>query len=264
VRSRRVVGLCLLVGLLVATSVVPGTHGSPPTLSVASWGKFLTGISLPTLAPGESGVVSFTLQDPLGVPMVGVLLTLGVYEFNAYPGNATGPVPTNGPVFSGTGIAAADAITISVGNLTRNAPAYASPGAVSVAVSVPSGAPEGTYAVRTSLAFLANGSAYLLESRGFFSTAQWENATAPPGAPSTLNVSRLGVSGVIPESGVLVRSNPFPVALAVVLGGALILAAVGGYWALRRGPRSRSGARAGPPPNQAETAFGKSRSSDGD
>lgn len=262
--SRRIVLPLLLVGLLVVAGFAPLAAAAPSPAPESTWGRFLTNVSVPTVAPGSSEVVSFAVQDPLSAPLVGVLLTLEVYEFNAYPGNATGPAPSNGPVFSGNGIAARDSVTVTVGNLSPGGSSFASPGSVSIDVSVPSGAPEGTYAVRTSLAFLAGGSAYLLESRGFFSQAQWENATSPPGAPSTLNASRLGVSGVLPETAVLVRTNPFPVALAVVLGGAIVLAALGGYWALRRGPRSRSGARAGPPPNQAETAFGNKRSSDGD
>jgi hypothetical protein len=264
-RGRLVVLALVLVGVLLlpawSAATAPPTG---PTAPIATWGRFLTGIAMPTLAPGGSGVVAFSVQDPLGVAITGVVLTLGVYGFNAYPGNATGPVPTNGPTFSGAGVAPSDSVTLSVGGLTPNGTSYSSPGTVSLVVDAPSGAPQGTYAVRTSLAFVAGGSSYLLESRGFFTAAEWASATAPPGAPSTLNVSRLGVSGVIPETGVLVRSNPFPVALSVVLAGAVVLAAVGGYWAVRRGPRSRSGARAGPPPNQAETAFGNRRSNDGD
>ncbi|MFI5415631.1 MAG: hypothetical protein ACHQ16_08330, partial [Candidatus Lutacidiplasmatales archaeon] len=239
-------------------------RAAPMGLPTAQWGDFLGGLTVPALAPASSGVISFTVADPLGVPLSGVVLTLGLYEFNAYPGNATGPVPSPNPEFSGPGLSPGSSIAISVGNLTPGGAEFSSPGSLAVTVSVPSGAPEGTYAIRTSLVFRAGGDGYLLESRGFFSAAQWENATASPGTPSALNATRLGVSGVIPESGLLVRSNPFPVALAVVLGGALVLAGVGGYWAVRRGPRSKSGAKAGPPPSQAETALGKRRSNDGD
>ncbi|MCI4325415.1 MAG: hypothetical protein L3K00_06010 [Thermoplasmata archaeon] len=263
-RRGRIVLPLLLAVLLLAPGWIAAAAPSPPTAPIASWGRFLTGISVPAVAPGASEVVAFTLQDPLGVPMSGILLTFGVYAFNAYPGNATGAVPGGGPVFSGNGVGAGSSVTIGVGNLTPNGTAFSSPGSISLIVAAPAGAPQGTYAIRTSVSFLAGGSAYLLESRGFFSASEWANATAPPGAPSTLNVSRLGVSGVLPETGLLVRSNPFPVALSLVLAGAVVLAALGGYWAVRRGPRSKSGANAGPPPNQAETAFGNNRSNDGD
>jgi hypothetical protein len=265
VRSPRLLLVLLLVGLLLLPALpAPAAAAAPPTLPVASWGGFLSGISLPTLSPGASGVVSFAVSDPLSVPIGNVELTFGIYAFNAYPGNATGPVPANGPDFSGPGTVGDGSATIAVGNHTPGGPSFTSPGTVALGIGAPSGAPEGTYAIRTSLSFLAGGTSYRLESRGFFTTAEWENATSPPGAPSSLNVTRLGVAGVIPETAILVRSNPFPVVLAVVVSGAAVLAAVGGYWAVRRGPRSRSGATVGPPPSQAETALGNSRSSDGD
>jgi hypothetical protein len=265
VRNGRV-GLVLLAVVLVVLSGVPlRVSANPPVLPLALEGRFLDGLTMPTLAPGSSGGVEFVVSDPLLVPMTDVVLTLAVYAFNAYPGNATGPVVAGtDPQFSGAGTSRGDAVTIPVGTLSPNATPFTSQGNVSLVVSAPSGAPQGTYAVRTSLRFTANGTAYVLESRGFFSNAAWANATSAPGAPSTLNVSRLGVSGVSPESAVLVRSNPFPVALAIVLGGAICLAALGGYWAVRRRPGSRSGATAGPPPNHAETTLGKSRTSDGD
>lgn len=271
-RSRRAVLVLVLLFALVLPSGLPLTRATPTAVPVGEWGQFLTGIEVPTLTPSSTGVVAFTLGDALGVPISSVVLTLGMYAFNAYPGNATGPVPSQGPrLLGGEGSPSSfglppitTPVSILVGNLTPGGPGFSSPGSTSILVTVPSGAPEGTYAIRTSLTFVAAGKPYLLESRGFFTAAEWENATAAPGTPSSLNATRLGVSGVIPETALLVRSNPFPVALAVVLAGALVLAGVGGYWAVRRGPRSKSGARAGPPPNQAETAFGKRRSNDGD
>jgi hypothetical protein len=268
VRSRRAVLVLVLLFALLLPGALPPARASPSELPVADWGGFLAGIEVPTLAPGSSGVVAFTVADPLGVPMANVVLTLQLYAFNAYPGNATGPVPSPGAMLQGGTSGGTDgppsSVSVSVGNLSPGGPGFSSPGSTTVLVVAQSSAPSGTYAIRTSLAFLAAGKPYLLESRGFFTAAEWENATSAPGTPSSLNATRLGVSGVLPETALLVRSNPFPVALAVVLVGALVLAAVGGYWAVRRGPRSRSGATAGPPPNQAETALGNKRSSDGD
>jgi hypothetical protein len=261
---RAVVALLVVVLLAVVGLPTPG-HAAPPVLPIALDGRFLTGLQMPTLAPGTSGGLEFLVGDPLGARMTDVVLSFSVYAFNAYPGNATGPVLAgSAPTFSGAGTSNGSTVMVPLGTLQPQAPPFACPGNVSMLVSAPSGAAQGTYAVRSSLTFLTNGTNYVLESRGYFSAAQWESATGAPGAESSLNLSRLGVSGVIPDSAVLVRSNPFPLALAIVLGGALVLAAVGGYWAVRRRPGSTSGARAGPPPNQAETALGKSRTSDGD
>jgi hypothetical protein len=264
VRSRRPAALLVVAALLLIVAAAPPAVGAPPSLPPATYIRFLSNLTMPTLAPGASGPVEFSVTDPLPLPLASVVLTLGVYAFNAYPGNATGPVPAGeAPQFTGSGAATSDSVSIPIGALPSGA-VYSSPGSVGLSVAAPPGAPQGTFAVRTSLTFTYNGSSYVLESRGFFSASAWANATSVPGTPSSLNASRLGVSGILPESAVLVRSNPFPVALAVVLGGAVVLAALGGYWAVRRRPGSRSGAKAGPPPSQAETAFGKSRTSDGD
>ncbi|MCI4370907.1 MAG: hypothetical protein L3J81_06235, partial [Thermoplasmata archaeon] len=248
--------------LLVVT--LPATVAGPAVLPPATYIRFLSGLSIPTLAPGSSELFQFTVTNPLPATMTSVVLSFGVYAFNAYPGNATGPVPAGeAPTFSGTGAPPSPTVSIAIGTLAVGG-SYGSPGSVGLAVAAPAGAPQGTYAVRTSLTFSSGGSPYVLESRGYFSAAAWANATSAPNAPSTLNASRLGVSGVIPESAVLVRSNPFPLALGVVLAGALVLAAVGGYWAVRRRPGPRSGASAAPPPSQADTALGNKRTSDGD
>ncbi|HXQ94216.1 MAG TPA: hypothetical protein VN864_03485 [Thermoplasmata archaeon] len=255
----------LLVAVLVVAMGIPTTRAAPAPLNPSLYGRFLSNLSMPTLAPGDSGPVGFSLGDALGTPITGVTLTFDVYAFNAYPGNATGPAPADGaPLFAGASGAPSSSITLSVGSLSPNGPMFASPGAVDLTVAAPAGSPQGTYAVRTSLAFTSNGSDYLLESRGYFSASEWANATAAPHSPSYLNATRLGVSGVLPESAVLVRSNPYPLVLAIVLGGSVVLAALGGYWAVRWRPGSKSGAVAGPPPNHADTAFGKSRKSDGD
>jgi hypothetical protein len=264
-RSGRRLGPILLAILLVATASVPVARGAPPELAPSLYGRFLTNLSMPTLAPGSSGSVGFSLSDPLTVAISGITLVFEVYAFNAYPGNATGTVPAGGsPEFSGVAGASGGRAVLTLPSLSPGSAPYGSPGQVELTVAAPAGSPEGTYAIRTSLAFSANASSYLLESRGYFSSSQWANATAPTHAPSSLNVSRLGVSGILPESAVLVRSNPYPVALAVVLAGAVVLAALGGYWAVRRRPGSRSGAVAGPPPSHADTALGNSRSNDGD
>jgi hypothetical protein len=187
-----------------------------------------------------------------------VAATLGFYAFNAYPGNATGGLPPNLPSLSVGGQVGTTA-SLSAGDL-------ASGGSVSfsVGVTAPSDCPSGTFALRTSVDFTLNGTPYRLESRGYFSDAVWASATSGPNGTSTLNLSVLGVSGIVPETGVLVRSNPYPPVLYVVLASAFVLAGAGGFYAWRRGPGSRSGARTPELPSQALSAFGKRRTSDGD
>jgi hypothetical protein len=265
VPSRRVLAVALALLLLGG-----GALGAPtaraagyPALPAADEGRFLSGIAAPVLAPGGSGALTFTLTDPLSTALAGVVLTFGLYGFNAFPGNATGPLPSDGvPTFTGVGAAGASD-SVRIGALGPGE-SFSPAGNVSVGLSVPASAPSGTYAIRTSLAFRAGNTSYLLESKGYFTAAQWASATILPNRSATLNLSRLGVSGVLAETALLVETNSIAPWLYGVLAASLLLAAAGGYVAWRRSSRSSSGARTPPPPQKARTAFGSSRRSDGD
>jgi hypothetical protein len=128
-------------------------------------------------------------------------------------------------------------------NLTLGAlsPGGSETGSVGVATS--DNTPSGDFAVRTALSFRANGTQYLLESRGWFSTSEWAAATELPGGGTTLNLTVLGVSGVTAETAILVSSSSWDWALGIILGAALVLVGVGAFVYFRRGPKSSSGAR---------------------
>ena len=263
-RSRRGAGPLLAAALVLLVVTLPATVAGPAVLPPATYIRFLSGLSIPTLAPGSSELFQFTVTNPLPATMTSVVLSFGVYAFNAYPGNATGPVPAGeAPTFSGTGAPPSPTVSIAIGTLAVGG-SYGSPGSVGLAVAAPAGAPQGTYAVRTSLTFSSGGSPYVLESRGYFSAAAWANATSAPNAPSTLNASRLGVSGVIPESAGTGPVEPVP---ARARGRPRRRArARCGRGLLGRPPTSRAEVRGerGPPPSQADTALGNKRTSDGD
>ena len=241
--ARRAYPTVVVLAAFLLSALVPGTLAAPvaagvPPLPSAVYTAFLTELAVPVAAPGSTVTLQGLLSNPLSDPINAVNLTFQLYEFNGYPGNGTGPLPSAGnPTFVSPHAS---------GSVEWFDEVALAPGAsVSVAatIAVPSGAAAGDYAVRTGLEFASNGTTYLLESRGYFSYAEWTNATTLPGGGSTLNVSRLGVSGILPETAISVQSSPFPIVLAALLGGALVLAGAGAYYAVRRGPGSRSGAR---------------------
>lgn len=256
----------LAVGaLLLFVGTLPSpASGAYPKVAVALDSQFLTNLSAPVLAPGQSGSIDYRLANPLNRALTNATLSFEVYAFNAYPGQAMG-FPDNS-----TGLPAGTATPVlslggQQGASLRVSVAVLAPGAsVSFPLGVSAGGAlaDGTYAVRTSLSFVSAGAGYLLESRGFISATQWANATA--GGNGTLNVSRLPVSGVLPETAVLVRMQDLAFPLYVVLGAAFVLAVAGAYFAWRGGPGSKSGARGTPVDHSAPSAFGKSRTSDGD
>lgn len=261
VRSRPArgrLGTWLTLGILLAAlplGAAAPARAAYPGLPLALDIEFLTGLGVPSLAPGASGTLFANLTNPLPSLMTAVVLGFEVYSFVAYPGNTSSPPPLSSPALAGGNRVGSP----SVYSLASLGPGTTLP--VPLTVSVPSGAASGAYLVRVSLAFDANGSSYLLESRGYFSPEAWANATGPNGS---VEASRLGVSGVLPETAVPVRSNAFPLVLYPLLGASLVLAGLGGYYAFGRGPKSSAGARLDSPPQRAPRAFGKRRKREGD
>ncbi len=251
-----VVGAVLLAGLAAPAPAARAAAGYP-VLPDGTWARFVPALTGPTLDPGSSGRISVEVADPLAAALDGVTLSLQVYAFNPTTGNASEAPPTGASPLLASGGLGVNETTPSIGaGGTWNQ---------SVPVSVPSSAPSGVFAVRLSLAFASGGTDYRLESRGFFSAAAWAAATEGPNGTPTINASKLGVSGVVPETSVLVRS-PASIdwVLYGLLGASLVLAGVGAYLWSRSGPGSRSGARRGSPPQSAPRALGNSRTRDGD
>jgi hypothetical protein len=241
--------------------ILPGTVGSSaasyPVLPDADWSSILGQLSGPTLTPGSAGSVTFRVTNPLPDPLDGARVSLQVYAFNPTGGGGGSLPPViSSPTFPG-GV---------LGNNSTAPPVipFSTSWNWSVHVTVPSTAPTGDYAVRLSVSFSMNNTSYVLESRGFFSASAWASATEYPNGTPTINASRLGVSGVVPETSILVSPASTPFVLYAVLGVGLGLAALGAYWWTRSETKSKSGARRPSPPQSAPTAFGSNRSSDGD
>jgi hypothetical protein len=223
--------------------------------------EFLPMLSLAPVVPGGSSVLSFALANPLPYPLANVTLQFGVYAFNALPGTGSGPMPSASPGLASDGASAAQ-LTIPVGALGPRAAGWSTP----ITVDAPAAAPLGTYAIRDALSFSLNGSEFRLESIGFFSPSVWKNATVLPNGSPTVNLTRLGVSGVLPETALLVEDSGTVDWTLVALGSAAgALALAGAYVALRRRPPSSSSGRTpSPEKSHAETALGKSESNAGD
>ena len=259
----RAVALALVVVVLSGSVGVPVPASGYPVLPIAESDGWLANLSAPDLDPGASGPLHLTLRDRLAVPIESVALRLEVYEYAGIGENASSVgASATSPTFDGPG-ASGSVEAIDLQTLAPGA-ALQVPGDRSVLVHVPSGTPSGTFAIRTSLRFLVGSTAYLLESRGFFGASEWANATILVNGTPVLNVSRLGTSGVLPETSVYVNGPSIAPTLYVLLGLSFGLAALGGYLAWRRGPGSSSGARGTEAARSAPSTFGKSRTSEGD
>ena len=232
--------LAVAVALAVLFVLLPNpVAASSPPLPLAYDGTLLSNLSAPSLAPGASGTLSFRVADPASFgPMSSVLLTLQVYAFNAFPGNATSTITTAGTPVLVTPSASGTSVNLTLDPLS---PGTSEPGSVGVVTS--DNTPSGDFAVRSALSFRANGTQFLLESRGWFTASEWAAATELPGGATTLNLTVLGVSGVTPETAILITSSSWDWALGLLLGGALVLVGLGAFVYFRRGPKSSSGVR---------------------
>jgi hypothetical protein len=231
-----------VVALLLAATVGPAAGAAPiPPVPIPLDRYFLSNLSLPSVAPGGSTHLTFSVGDParLAAPLTGTVVTFQLYAFNGYPGtgNATLPVG-NAPALTNA-TASGSAVSVSLGTVASGSTVT---GAVGVVTA--SSTPAGTFAIRTAVAFDLNGSPRLLESRGWFSASAWASATElPNGSASLTNASlaMLNVSGIVPETALLVAPNDWPWALGALLAGAFALLGVGAWFYWRRGPGSTAG-----------------------
>jgi len=267
VRSRGRVRASPAVVLLVVAATLGLAFAGLPTASAAQYPPvplaldrwFVSNLTGAELSPGSGGSISFTVGDPLvGESMSSPVLTLQVYAFNAFPGNATSAVGVSAPPILVTATTSGASVNLSFGTIAPNGTV-----AASVAVQSSGATPSGTFAVRVALRFVADGADYLLESRGWFTTPEWAAATAGPNGSVDLNVSALGVSGILPETSILVSSSNLSTAIYAVLGAGLVLVGLAA-WLYFRPPKSSSGVRKAPDVTQAPSALGSRRTRDGD
>ncbi len=243
-RSRSAAALLVLSVIVLGSLTLPASAraAAAPPLPIGDGAILMGNLSSASLTPGESGAVSFTVVDPLSVAIADAVATFDVYAFNAFPGNATSTVAVSGAPLLSNDSASASEVSVSIGGLGPGA-RYA--GSVGVATS--DSTPSGAFAVRTALNFTANGTAYRLASRGWFTAAQWAAATELPNGSLTLNLSELGVSGVLPETSIVVASSPFPWILAGLAAAGVLLVGAGAWVYFRRESSSRSGTRSAGP-----------------
>jgi hypothetical protein len=249
-----------LVSLLLVPVIPAAAANGFPPLPTTVEGRFLTNLTAPVLDPGTHGTVTARLHDPLSGPLTNVTLTAEVYAFEPFPGGAANnSLPGGGGVVIAGANAASPTVIVAGGTLGPGTETSVAFDVVSLA-----SAPAGAYALWFLVTFVSGGVEFGLASRGYFPAPVWANATSLPGGNSTLNLSRLGVSGVLPETAVQVVGASVNLALYFLLGLSLVLAAAGGFYAFRRGPKSRSGAAPPPEESRAPNALGKSRTSEGD
>lgn len=245
----------LFLTLVVILQAGATSAASPPQLP-ANEGEKLVAFSSSTLDAGQSGTLTVTLSNPLTSTISALGLSLDIYSWQGASGgggNLSGS-DTWAPSLSYGGGSASSSVYISVSALLTSTSVEES-----VGIAVPGGCPEGSYFIRDAAnVTMANGTRYTLLSRGYFSSQLWQRATSGPDNRSTLNLTLLNVSGVLPETSIPVGSSSLVPWIWAILGASAVLAAVAAYlWS--RAQRAK-GVTSGASPRfrrkNAESAFG--------
>jgi len=213
----------LALALLVLAVVL-----TPPT-TAEDWGavgkvtKLMSVKASPELAPGDSGRFEFYLNSTYTEAMINVTLTASIYRYATIDESIAvdSSWPYAYPKIAETGTRAWSwtASRVDPGSRLMNFTV------VTAADShdMPHGSifSQSSYFVRFSVDFEGNVSGTLtpfrLASRGFFTDAQWNLATSanstnpctPPSCRGNVNLTVLGVDGVLPDSAFGVK-EPIP------------------------------------------------------
>jgi hypothetical protein len=220
------VGLAVLAAALMlltvgsasvhAATIEPGA----PRYTNNMFGDFTT----PTVSPGKTVNFAFNLTNPYTGPMATmthVALTVGIYEYATQ--DTVREVDTdfkNPPLIRGI----APQMNFALGNISSGAKVR-----MELPINTSDKTPHGsyfsqsTYFVRFRLFFMLEGNAtpVLLQSKGFFTEAQWSQMVSfTPGQDivNTTYMKSLGVDGIIPDSsfGIKVPIPRWPLGVLIV------------------------------------------------
>ena len=179
---------------------------------VPDFGNFTT----PVIRPGDSGTYNFTVTNRYNLTITDVFVTVEFYMWatidDAKPiEDLDGPVP----VIKGIG---EPGDRVSLGRID---PGSSKP--VRLDIATEEDTPKGTYFVRHRIEFQYNATAFVMESRGFFTWDQWE------GFDYTNLYYQLGTAGIVPDSSFSVK-DPVPlwplatlIVLCILLGSLAVV-----------------------------------------
>jgi hypothetical protein len=211
--------------VLVLVLLAPPSRAAEDFGAVGNVNRLINVVSTPQLEPGQSGSFLFQFNStyPAGMTMLNVHLNVSIYEYETV--DTSIPVDQNWtyryPYFEGTGgreqswsfpsVAPGSVTNLSVTVVTSADPDQMPSGSIFSPAS---------YVLRFWLEFDGNVSGTLrhfrMASRGFISNQVWQRAQVnqtdlctPPWCRGNLNLTILGLDGVLPDSAFGVQ-QPIP------------------------------------------------------
>lgn len=189
--------------------------------------KIISIIKTPQIKQGEEGKLEFRIMNPYPLVMSNVKLTAEIYHyvenswFTERKSCKIGEVGFPPPKFI-------DTLSTTIG---WNEISSDSTENVSLLINSPQEAEEGTFFIRFRLEFDYNNTRYLMKSIGCFTKEEWDAATKNNLYFGGVNISMLGVDGIIPETtfGVKCPMPLWPLYILIVITAFLGIVAVRSY-----------------------------------
>ena len=215
--------LALALALLLIATLLAPAMDAEDFGSVGKVNKLVNIQGTPQLAPGDRGLFSFEFNSTYAVPIRNVRLNASIFMYATIDESirVDAAWPYAYPKIAETGSRewTWTAPTIDPGPVPLNFTVVTAPDSR----DMPHGSvfSQSTYFVRFWLQFDGNVSGnmtrFRMASRGFFSNAQWDQATnatvtnpcRPPSCRGNVNLTLLGVDGILPDSAFGVK-EPIP------------------------------------------------------
>jgi len=173
----------------------------------------LSDFKAPQIVPGSSGGYQFSVRNRYNGTLENASLTIEVYKWATLEDAKDIGKVSDPPEISEGARQGYTAPPFSLGpNQTTTE---------KITISTSKSTPQGTYFVRQMMQFDYNGTHLLMKSRGYFSNKEWDNATTNVNgsrAVGGINLTLLGVDGILPDSSFSVK-EPIPMwPLALLIG----------------------------------------------
>ena len=228
-----VVALALSFMMLSTAFIAAGADnpGSPQYVN-----RMLSGFTTPTVSPGSNLTFSFNITNPYDNEtdvMEEVILTIGVYKYSTQEtSRAIDEDFEDAPIIDHLGTEVLKEYAMLDPWETER---------VEIDISTSRDTPHGSYfsqstyfmRFKVSFNFLGNSTPVVLQSRGYFTDAQWDRMVSFSANESIIDIDymrSLGVDGLLPDSAFGLK-KPIPVwPLGLLIAGICVLSFMSMYY----------------------------------
>jgi hypothetical protein len=173
----------------------------------------------PQILPGEDGYLNFKLENRYDIQITDIEIIVEIYRFANIHESLPMEEISKPPAFSDT--TGSQIRKYTIGQLGNDTSTDIGTG---LKIKTNEETKQGTYFVRFQLTFTYNETEYIMKSRGHFTDEEWDNATTDTtnDDPGNINITKLGVNGIIPDTTFGVK-KPWPIWPLYVLGALSVM-----------------------------------------